>query len=83
MRNQTIGINSGQFKDLISEQMICEVTYSIDDYLALLSTYSPYIALDPQQRNSLFANLQEALKNNCDKSIQTSYLSAFHIAQKI
>ncbi|WP_017318536.1 class I SAM-dependent methyltransferase [Mastigocladopsis repens] len=76
-------INSGQFKDLVSEQLACEVTYSIDDYLRLLSTYSPYIALEPQKRNSLFEGLREALERNCSRNIQVSYLSAFHIAQKI
>jgi len=75
-------IDSGQFKNLVSEQIACEVTYSIDDYLALLSTLSPYIMLDPQKRDSLFEGLRETLKRNCGKSIQVSYLSAFHIAQK-
>jgi len=76
-------IDSGRFKRLVSEQLACEVTYSIDDYLTLLSTLSPYIALDPQKRDSLFEGLREALLGNCSRSIQTSYLSAFHIAQKV
>lgn len=76
-------IDSGWFKSLVSEQLACEVTYSINDYLALLSTLSPYIRLEPQQRNSLFAGLREALERNCTRSIHASYLSAFHIAQKI
>lgn len=75
-------IDSGWFKDLVSEQLVCDITYSIDDYLTLLSTYSPYIALEPQQRNSLFAALRETLQKNCGKNIQTSHLSVFHIAQK-
>jgi hypothetical protein len=76
-------IDSGRFKGLVSEQLVCEVTYSIDDYLALLSTLSPYIKLEPQQRDSLFEGLRETLEKNCTRSIQTSYLSAFHIAQKV
>ncbi len=79
---QTV-IDSGQFKDLVSEQLACEVTYSIDDYLALLSTLSPYIRLDPLYRNSLFEGLREVLERRCTRSIQVSYLSAFHIAQKV
>lgn len=75
-------IDSGQFKNLVSEQLACEITYSIDDYLALLSTLSPYIKLDPQKRDSLFEGLREVLER-CGRSIQVSYLSAFHIAQKI
>lgn len=76
-------INSGLFKDLVYEQLACEVTYRIDDYLKLLSTLSPYIRLEPQKRNSLFESLREVLEKNCGRSIQTSYLSAFHIARKI
>ena len=76
-------INSGQFKNLVSEQLACEVTYSIDDYLTLLSTYSAYIQLKPQERNSLFIALREVLEKTCGSSLQIFYLSAFHIAQKI
>ncbi len=76
-------IDSGLFKDLVSQQLVCEVTYSIDDYLTLLSTLSPYIKLEQQKRDALFAGLKQALESNCGKSMQLSYLSAFHIAQKI
>jgi ubiquinone/menaquinone biosynthesis C-methylase UbiE len=76
-------IASGQFKSLISEQTVCHVSYSIQDYLALLSTYSAYIALEPQPRMSLFTGLQEALDRYCGKSIELSYLSAFQIAEKV
>lgn len=75
-------IDSGYFQDLVSEQLVCEATYSIDDYLTLLSTYSPYIALDQQKRTSLFEGLREALERTCGRNIHLSYLSAFHIAKK-
>ncbi|MFM9265476.1 class I SAM-dependent methyltransferase [Tychonema sp. BBK16] len=76
-------IDSKLFKNLVYEQLVCEVTYSIDDYLALLQTYSPYIALDDETRSSLLESLRESLENNCGISIKGSYLSAFHVAQKI
>ncbi len=76
-------IDSGWFKKLVSEQLACEVTYSIDDYLTLLNTFSPYIMLDPQKRDVLFEGLRQVLERSCGRSIQVSYLSAFHIAQKI
>ena len=71
------------FEDLVYEQLVCEVIYSIDDYLALLQTYLVYIALDDETRNSLLKSLRKALENNCGSSIEASYLSAFHVAQKI
>ena len=76
-------INSDLFKGIVYEQLACEVTYTIDGYLMLLSTLSPYIALEPQKRNSLFDSLREVLEKNCFRSFPASYLSAFHIAQKI
>ncbi len=75
-------IDSGHFGGLVSEQMEWEVNYSIDNYLLILSTYSTYIELKPQQRADLFASLQEILEQNGTNNVQVSYLSAFHIAQK-
>jgi protein-L-isoaspartate O-methyltransferase len=76
-------INSGRFQNLVSQELWCQVSYSIDDYLMLLSTYSPYIALEPQKRDFLFTGLREALEKKCGESIEVSYLSGFHIARKI
>ncbi|NEO91827.1 MAG: class I SAM-dependent methyltransferase [Moorea sp. SIO3G5] len=76
-------INSGQFQDLVSEHLVCDVTYSIDNYIALLSTLSPYIALDPQQRESLFQGVKEILEHEVGSSMETSYLSVLQIAKKI
>lgn len=76
-------IDSGLFKGLLSEELPCELTYSVDDYLTLLSTLSPYIALDFQQRNSLFSGLREVLAKHSINHITVSFLSAFHIAQKV
>ena len=75
-------IDSGYFYECKSESVLCEPTYSIDDYLALLSTYSAYINLESQQKNSLFTALRETLEKNCGNGIQLSYVSAFWIAQK-
>jgi hypothetical protein len=36
-----MAIASGHFKDMVSGQMAVEVTYSVDQYLLLLNTYSP------------------------------------------
>ncbi len=75
-------IDSGHFGGLVSEQMEWEVNYSIDDYLLILSTYSTYMELKPQQRDDMFALLKEILEQDGTNNVQISYLSAFHIAQK-
>lgn len=71
-------LNSGCFRELICEQIACEVTYSIDDYLNLLSTLR---RLEPQTKELLFAELRKKLANFGD-SVQLSFLSAVHVARK-
>jgi SAM-dependent methyltransferase len=71
-------LDSGYFKELIVEQTACEVTYSIEDYLKLLSTLR---RLDPQTKELLFAQLREKLEKFGD-SVQLSFLSAVHVARK-
>lgn len=73
-------IESGQFKDMVAGQFEIEVTYSVDQYLMLLNTYSPYLKLEPQQKQHLFAGLRQVLEQSGD-TIQLSYVSAFHIAR--
>lgn len=74
-------INSGFFKDLVFEQLVCEANHSIDDYLSLLSTLSPYIKLQSQQQNSLFSGLREVIEKHGTETLKTSYLSALQIAK--
>lgn len=76
-------IDSGKFENLVAEYLPCETTYSIDDYLLLLSTYSPYIELEADKRDALFAALKAALASNGISSIPASYVSACQIAKKV
>jgi SAM-dependent methyltransferase len=71
-------LDSNYFKELVVEQTACEVTYSIDDYLKLLSTLR---RLEPQAKELLFAGLREKLEKFGD-SVQLSFLSAVHVARK-
>ncbi|MDZ8189502.1 MAG: class I SAM-dependent methyltransferase [Nostoc sp. ChiSLP02] len=78
-----IAIESGQFKDLVSGHVISEVTYTVDEYLTLLNTYSPYIKLDTHTKESLFSALRHRIEDDFGGSLQLSYISAFHISQKV
>ncbi|PSB57374.1 class I SAM-dependent methyltransferase, partial [Chamaesiphon polymorphus] len=78
----TAAIESGLFSNLIEEYRLNEVDYSIDDYLQLLTTYSPWIALAPERRQELLERLRVLLAQNCGERIPLAYLSIFHIASK-
>jgi len=77
-----IAINSGRFKNLVSEQIVCKANYYIDDFLLLLSTYTPYLKLDIETRNCLFIELRKKIQNNLGGNIQITYISAFQVAKK-
>lgn len=75
-------LDSGLFNNLVSEQVVCDVTYSIERYLMLLNTGSDYRVLEPQQKENVFNGLREVLSRN-GASLQVSYLAAVQVAQKI
>ncbi|MGL4884019.1 MAG: class I SAM-dependent methyltransferase, partial [Waterburya sp.] len=66
----------------MQEQVITQVTYSVDDYLTLLSTLSPYIRLTAQQRDTLFTQLKQRLENHYGNQLELSYLSMMQITSK-
>jgi ubiquinone/menaquinone biosynthesis C-methylase UbiE len=77
-------IASGYFQDLITHQAIITVTYTVDDYLTLLSTLSPYIRMSSAQRQALFAELKTELERSLNQQnlLELSYLSLLQIAHK-
>ncbi len=77
-----MAIESGQFKDMVTGQVEVETTYSVDQYFLLLNTYSPYLKLEPKQKQFLFAGLRQVLEQNGD-TVQLSHVSMFHIARPI
>ncbi len=79
---EQIVISSGQFKDVVFEQTEWEVTYNVDEYLTLLSTFSQYLELDAKSRNALFEGLQHKIDENFAGRLQLLNLSAFHVARK-
>jgi SAM-dependent methyltransferase len=76
-------IESGLFGNLRTEVRVNEANYSIDDYLQLLTTYSPCIALSPECRSALLDRLRGILVQNCGVQLPLCYLSVFHVATKI
>jgi ubiquinone/menaquinone biosynthesis C-methylase UbiE len=76
-------IDSGLFSDLHEEYRSLDVIYPVDDYLQLLTTYSPCIALNSVSRAELLAKLRSILVQNCGNLVPLSYLSVFHILTKI
>ena len=76
-------LDSGRFHNLVTATVECSLTYTADQYIALLGTYSPYLKLDPLSKRGLFTGLRQCLVEQGVGTIQLSYLSTYHLAQKI
>jgi SAM-dependent methyltransferase len=76
-------IDSGKFKNLVSDYVICKITYNVDDYLLLLGTLSPYLKLQSAIRNALFNGLRDKIDELYRESIDLTYISAFQVMSKV
>jgi ubiquinone/menaquinone biosynthesis C-methylase UbiE len=76
-------INSRNFKNLETGHVICQKTYSVDDYLLLLGTLSPYLKLQTSIRDSLFAGLRDTINKYYGGKIDITYISAFQVMRKV
>jgi hypothetical protein len=59
-----------------------QLRYTAEQYLALLSTYSAYLRLEPGPREALFAELRRLIDTEAGGSLELSGFSAFHVARK-
>ncbi len=75
-------INSGYFRNLQTETIICHTRYDGDKYLTLLDTFTPCRNLDPETKKLLYKGLRAKIDNEFGGHISLSYASAFHLAQK-
>lgn len=75
--------DSGHFGDVTSGHVESSVTYTAEQYLMLLQTYSPYLQLDSQRRVALFDELRQYIEDDLCDRLPLTYISAFQIAQKL
>ncbi|MGF1602136.1 MAG: class I SAM-dependent methyltransferase [Thermosynechococcaceae cyanobacterium] len=77
-----IALDSGHFENVSPGYVEVAVTYTAEQYLTLLQTYSPYLKLETRKREALFEGLRDYIEAHLDGRIPLSHLSAFHIAQR-
>lgn len=78
-----MALDSGRFHNLVTATVETTLTYSAEQYLSLLGTYSSYLQLDQRTRDALFAGLRQCISLHGASELTLSYLSAFHVLQKM
>jgi len=76
-------LDSGRFRDLVTATVETSLTYTTVQYISLLGTYSLYRKPPHRTRNELFAGIRQRILEVGAGEIRLSYLSTYHVAQKI
>ncbi len=74
-------VQSGLFQTPVTGHAIVDALYSVDQYLQLLTTYSPFLKLEPQRREQVLEELRQVLPQDNDFKLPLSFVSAFQVAQ--
>jgi SAM-dependent methyltransferase len=74
---------SGSFEEPVVRRYLWSRSYSAEEYLALLSTYSGHIAASPQQREHLFADIRRRIESRPAANVRKHYLNLLQVARRI
>jgi SAM-dependent methyltransferase len=70
-----------RFAPAVRRRYVRDITYTADDYLAVLQTYSGHRALSPQRRTGLLSCLRALIEDEYGGTITKTYLHEVRVAQ--
>ena len=71
------------FEEPVVRRYLWSRSYSADEYLALLSTYSGHIAASQQPPEHLFADIRRRIETRPAASVRKHYLNLLQVAQRL
>src|SRR5438128_1796993 len=74
---------TGLFADFDSRRYVWERTYTAEEYIALLNTFSGHIALEPDKREYLYRNVRERINARADPLVRRHWLAILNVARKL
>jgi SAM-dependent methyltransferase len=75
--------SSGLFATPTVHRYLRSRSYTTDEYLTLLSTYSNHIAARPEQRNTLFTRIRDLIEARPSATIRKHYLNTLQVARRL
>ena len=74
---------TGLFGDTRVRRYVWETTYTAEQYIALLETFSEHIAMEPSKRAHLFAEVRRRLADRQDGRVRRHWLAILHVARRL
>jgi SAM-dependent methyltransferase len=73
---------SGLFEDVQVRRHVWARHYTADEYIALLDTFSGHIAMEPQQRAHLYAEIRRRIAVRADARVLRHWFAILHVATR-
>ncbi|MBA3717310.1 MAG: class I SAM-dependent methyltransferase [Actinobacteria bacterium] len=73
---------SGLFEPATVRRYIWEVTYAVDDYLAVLDTYSGHRSMKEDERLELYRRIRRRIEARPEERVTKSYLAILNAARR-
>lgn len=72
---------SGVFRHVAERRYLWDASYTADDYLALLDTYSRHRALDDETRGRLYARIRSRIEARTGGRVRKTYLATLDVSR--
>jgi SAM-dependent methyltransferase len=73
---------SGWFEDVAVRHFDWEVSYTAEEYLRLLDTFSGHIAMDSRKRDRLYGEIRRRLAQRADGRLRRGWGAVLHVATR-
>jgi SAM-dependent methyltransferase len=73
---------SGLFEDVEVRRYLWETTYTADEYIALLNTFSGHIVMEPAKREHLFREIRRRIGQRPDPRVRRHWYAILHVARR-
>lgn len=74
---------SGLFRSSAVRRYLWDVTYTTDEYLAVLNTYSGHRALDEATRDRLLERIRRRIEARPGSTVRKTYLATLNVARRL
>jgi SAM-dependent methyltransferase len=73
---------SGLFEDVEVRRYVWETTYTTEEYIALLDTFSGHISMEPAKREHLYREIRRRIGQRPDPRVHRHWYASLHVARR-
>jgi SAM-dependent methyltransferase len=74
---------SGLFADVSVRRYVWEMSYTAEEYIALLNTFSGHVAMESAKRKHLYREIRERIGRRRDPRVLRHWYAILHVARRI